>query len=116
LLRGLALFFQQLGRAETFIRKAAGKQLVRDVSVPIESLRLKVRRVRSAYPRTFVPPYRRANSQLNSAVRAPPTWRYPVGDGANRTRGPSIPRILTCDEQLVVAPCRAICQHGYGAR
>jgi len=25
-------------------------------------------------------------NQLNKAVRAPPTCRYPVGDGANRTR------------------------------
>ena len=33
-----------------------------------------------------VPPLARANSQLYNAVRAPPTWRYPVGDGANRTR------------------------------
>ena len=28
----------------------------------------------------------RANSQLNRADRAPPTWRYPVGAGAKRTR------------------------------
>src|SRR5205823_13527355 len=34
----------------------------------------------------------RANSQLNSAVRAPPTWRNPVGDGAKRTRGPEATR------------------------
>jgi len=34
-----------------------------------------------------VPPVCRAKSQLKSAVRAPPTWRYPVGDGAKRTRG-----------------------------
>src|SRR3954468_24436910 len=33
------------------------------------------------------PPNFRAYSQLNSAVRAPPTWRYPVGDGAKRRRG-----------------------------
>src|SRR3954471_2953584 len=33
-----------------------------------------------------LPPSRRAKSQLKSAVRAPPTWRYPVGDGAKRTR------------------------------
>src|SRR5206468_3606173 len=33
-----------------------------------------------------LPPSRRANSQLNSAVLAPPTCKYPVGDGANRTR------------------------------
>ena len=37
--------------------------------------------------RTNVPPCWRAKSQLNSAVRALPTWKYPVGDGANRTRG-----------------------------
>src|SRR3954470_21250411 len=36
---------------------------------------------------TNTPPDRRANSQLNNAVRAPPTCRYPVGDGAKRTRG-----------------------------
>src|SRR5215212_5982354 len=30
------------------------------------------------------PPWRRANSQLNKAVRAPPIWRNPVGDGAKR--------------------------------
>ncbi len=40
----------------------------------------------SSMRRTNVPPCRRANSQLKSAVRAPPTCRYPVGDGANRTR------------------------------
>src|SRR6266850_2092052 len=33
-----------------------------------------------------VPPLFRAYSQLKSAVRAPPTWRYPVGEGAKRTR------------------------------
>src|ERR1019366_10635562 len=38
---------------------------------------------------TNVPPYWRAKSQLNSADRAPPTWKYPVGDGANRTLGRS---------------------------
>src|SRR5690348_14044983 len=37
-----------------------------------------------------VPPWRRANSQLYSAVRAFPTWKYPVGDGAMRTRGPAV--------------------------
>src|SRR5688572_17510613 len=36
--------------------------------------------------RMNTPPRRRASSQLNSAVRAPPTCRYPVGDGAKRTR------------------------------
>jgi hypothetical protein len=34
----------------------------------------------------MTPPRPRANSQLNSAVRAPPTCKYPVGEGANRTR------------------------------
>src|SRR2546428_12491325 len=32
------------------------------------------------------PPWCRAKSQLNSAVRAFPTWTYPVGLGAKRTR------------------------------
>ena len=35
---------------------------------------------------TNVPPWPRASSQLNSAVRALPTWRCPVGLGAKRTR------------------------------
>ena len=37
-----------------------------------------------------VPPCLRAQSQLKSAVRAPPMCRYPVGEGANRTRGLSM--------------------------
>src|SRR5229473_6605347 len=41
--------------------------------------------VSSIRSRNF-PPSRRANSQLNKAVLAPPTCRYPVGDGAKRTR------------------------------
>src|SRR5579872_6537374 len=36
--------------------------------------------------RTMVPPRPRAKNQLNRAVRAPPTCRYPVGEGANLTR------------------------------
>ena len=35
---------------------------------------------------TATPPAWRANSQLYSAVRTPPTCRKPVGDGAKRTR------------------------------
>ena len=31
-----------------------------------------------------LPPWWRANSQLNKAVRAPPIWRKPVGEGAKR--------------------------------
>ena len=31
-----------------------------------------------------LPPWWRANSQLNSAVRAPPICRKPVGEGAKR--------------------------------
>ena len=34
-----------------------------------------------------VPPAPRTKSQLNSAARALPTWKYPVGDGAKRARG-----------------------------
>src|SRR2546426_35870 len=40
----------------------------------------------SSMRRTKAPRWWRANSQLKSAVRAPPTWRWPVGLGANRTR------------------------------
>src|SRR5437868_2033693 len=32
------------------------------------------------------PPVRSASAQLKSAVRAPPTWNMPVGEGAKRTR------------------------------
>ena len=35
----------------------------------------------SSIRRTNVPPCWRAKSQLNSAARALPTWKYPVGDG-----------------------------------
>ena len=41
----------------------------------------------SSIRRMNVPPCRRAKSQLNSAARALPTWKYPVGEGAKRTRG-----------------------------
>jgi hypothetical protein len=36
---------------------------------------------------TKTPLFPRAKSQLNSAVRALPTWKNPVGEGAKRTRG-----------------------------
>ncbi len=36
---------------------------------------------------TIVPPFRRAYSQLKMKVRALPTCRKPVGEGANRTLG-----------------------------
>src|SRR5438132_4994907 len=35
---------------------------------------------------TNAPLFFRAQSQLNNAVRAPPMCRYPVGEGAKRTR------------------------------
>ena len=41
----------------------------------------------SSMRRMKVPPVLRAQSQLKSAVRTPPMWRYPVGDGAKRRRG-----------------------------
>src|ERR1041384_1828045 len=40
----------------------------------------------SSIRRMNVPPLPRANSQLKSAVRALPTWRWPVGLGAKRRR------------------------------
>jgi hypothetical protein len=39
---------------------------------------------------TKVPLFFSANSQLYNAVRAPPTWKYPVGDGAKRYRGVAV--------------------------
>src|SRR3989475_11269600 len=39
----------------------------------------------SSIRRRNLPPSLRAKSQLKSAVLAPPTCRYPVGDGAKRT-------------------------------
>src|SRR5262249_40555407 len=43
------------------------------------------------------PPWWRAKSQLKSAVRAPPTWRCPVGLGAKRTRTGSGSDAITLD-------------------
>ena len=40
----------------------------------------------SSIRRMKMPPWWRANAQENSAVRAPPMWRKPVGDGAKRVR------------------------------
>jgi hypothetical protein len=46
-----------------------------------------------------LPPWWRANSQLKSAVRAPPMCRNPVGEGAKRQTMPELSAgILTgCD-------------------
>ena len=41
----------------------------------------------------MVPPFRRAYSQLKIKVRALPTWRNPVGDGANRTRDRDVAKL-----------------------
>ena len=46
----------------------------------------------SSMRRTYLPPCRRAKSQLNSAVRTPPMCRKPVGLGANRVRGGGVTR------------------------
>ena len=40
----------------------------------------------SSTRRMSFPPLFLAYSQLKRAVRAPPTWRLPVGEGANLTR------------------------------
>src|SRR5262249_43484324 len=40
----------------------------------------------SSSRKTMVPPFRRAYNQLKIKVRALPTCKNPVGDGANRTR------------------------------
>src|ERR1700704_2984886 len=39
---------------------------------------------------SILPPRPRAYSQLNSAVRAPPIWRKPVGEGAKRVTMESV--------------------------
>src|SRR5438132_5008780 len=51
----------------------------------------------SSMRRTKVPPVWRAKSQLNSADRALPTCRNPVGAGEKRTRGPGIRVEATLD-------------------
>src|SRR5687767_8106284 len=53
------------------------------------------------------PPVLRAHSQLNSAVRTPPIWRYPVGDGANLTRGLVIARTLSPNPPALAAAARS---------
>ena len=54
--------------------------------------------------RIIVPCSLRANSQLNSAVRAPPTCKYPVGEGANRTRTlPVLCSARFCHGRLLLA-------------
>ena len=59
----------------------------------------------SSMRRTRVPPCWRAKSQLNSADRAPPTCRYPVGAGAKRTRGLDVTgsRVPAASPPLAVA-------------
>ncbi len=59
----------------------------------------------SSIRRTRVPPCWRAKSQLNSADRAPPTCRYPVGAGAKRTRGLDVTgsRVPAASPPLAVA-------------
>src|SRR3954465_4316272 len=46
----------------------------------------------------------RAQSQLKSAVRAPPMCRYPVGEGANRTRTVMAAREITGSVVLCTSP------------
>src|SRR5438270_6032728 len=48
----------------------------------------------SSSRKIIVPWFRRAYSQLKTKVRALPTWRNHVGEGAKRTRG------LTCEGGL----------------
>ena len=46
----------------------------------------------------------RASNQLNKAVRALPTWRWPVGDGANLTRIVKDRHEYTKDTNLLLTP------------
>src|SRR3954447_1955042 len=51
--------------------------------------------------RTKSPSWWRANAQENSAVRAVPRWRNPVGDGAMRVR-------TRCPAAMTGAACGAL--------
>src|SRR5579864_783263 len=51
----------------------------------------------SSSRRIIVPPLRRAYNQLKMKVRALPTWRNPVGEGAKRTLG------LPCEVEFKVS-------------
>src|SRR5215472_6991767 len=68
---------------------------------------------------SILPPWRRANSQLNKAVRPPPMWRKPVGEGAKRvTTGSVIERAcitvpVNCVTGLTLTLSRAF-RHGIG--
>src|SRR5579862_417064 len=55
----------------------------------------------SSRRKIIVPPFRRAYNQLKMKVRALPTWRNPVGDGAKRTRG------LPCAEEWLASDIRS---------
>src|SRR5271165_833571 len=48
----------------------------------------------SSSRKIIVPRFRWAYNQLKIKVRALPTWRNPVGDGAKRTRG------VACEDEL----------------
>jgi hypothetical protein len=54
-----------------------------------------------------LPPWWRAYSQLNSAVRAPPMWRKPVGEGAKRVTTVMVPCIAVRVEARCLARKRA---------
>ena len=66
------------------------------------SIAASVERLRSvsSIRRRNRPPWWRANSQLNSAVRAPPMCRKPVGEGAKR--------VMTVGEVAVIGAERWI--------
>src|SRR5271166_3599341 len=66
------------------------------VMIPsVQSGRLRAASV-SSMRRMKVPPCWRTKSQLNSAARALPTWKNPVGDGAKRARGGVIESVMRC--------------------
>ena len=58
----------------------------------------------------ILPPWRRAKSQLNSAVRAPPMCRKPVGDGAKRVTTVSdiMTAMLGMGMRLICSPASAV--------
>jgi hypothetical protein len=55
----------------------------------------------SSICRMKVPPCWRAQSQLYKAVRTPPMCKYPVGEGAKRTRTSDMAGALPAPRDLV---------------
>jgi hypothetical protein len=60
----------------------------------------------SSIRRIIVPPFRLAYNQLKMKVRALPMWRYPVGEGAKRTRSMNAQYSVPCPAAFYAALAR----------